>query len=275
MGLGRKRGSNERSPYRRARLACLRRGDRRLHWSDRARRVDAARAAVLRRGRASGGSFDRVLDGCPVDHDLHHRLGALRDPGCLLRRGSGSAKHRRRFCCLVRPARGDSLCVRLHDGGEGRYRYCRRARCNAHQRRDRRAGSDGNRFDGFPLRHTLAGGLDGAAVHVHRRNRDGLPGLLHRGRQAGGSGYFGRLPADLLAVPEPGGLPLQRDQGDVDGHSCRAGVLLLRLHGLGWAGGGGKGDGQVDGAQPGARHDDRDARHEVFWGTSPRTPIGG
>ena len=40
---------------------------------------------------------------------------------------------------------------------------------------------------------------------------------------------LGRVPARLLAVPEPGGLLIQRHQGDDDGHRDRARGLLLRL----------------------------------------------
>src|SRR6185437_1678989 len=252
-----------------ARMVRLDRRDRPVHGSHSARCVELARPALLRRGHAPGGAPDRVLDGRPVDHGVHHRDRSLWDPGCLLRSGPGSAERRRGVRGLVRPARGDPLCVRLHDGRQGRHRDRGRARRHAHQRRDRRARSDGHRLDGVPLRHTHAGGLAGAPLHVHSRHRDRIPGLLHRRGEAGRIRHLGWLSVGLLAVPEPARLPLQRDQGNVDGHSGRARGLLLRLHRLGRARGRRQGHRQVDGAQPGTRHDDRDARHASVLGHQP------
>ena len=60
-------------------------------------------------------------------------------------------------------------------------------------------------------------------------DRRGLPRLLHRRGAADRLRLLGRLLPDLLAVPEPAGLPLQPDQGDVHGHGDRARRLLLRL----------------------------------------------
>ena len=59
--------------------------------------------------------------------------------------------------------------------------------------------------------------LDRAAVHVHRRDRRGVPGLLHRGRRSDRVHVEWGVSADLLAIPESHGLPLQRVQGHGDG----------------------------------------------------------
>ena len=77
---------------------------------------------------------------------------------------------------------------------------------------------------------------------------------------------LGRLPADLLAVPERAGPAVQRDQGHVDGHGDRARRLLLRLQRQRRARRRRHGDGQVDGAQPRVRDADRHARNAGLLG---------
>ena len=68
----------------------------------------------------------------------------------------------------------------------------------------------------------LLGLLDGAAVHVRRGHRRRLPRQLPGGGGADRRGLLGRLPADLLDVPEPARPDLQRRQGDGDGDGDRA-----------------------------------------------------
>ena len=85
----------------------------------------------------------------------------------------------------------------------------------------------------------------------------------------------GGYPARLLAVPEPGGLLIQRHQGHDDGHGDRARGLLLRLQRQRRTGGRGQGDGQVDGAQPGADPPDRDVRHAALLGRQRARPGRG
>ena len=57
----------------------------------------------------------------------------------------------------------------------------------------------------------LLGGLDGAAVHVHRRGRRGLLCELSGGGAADRGGVVGRLLPDLLDVPKPTRSLLQPD----------------------------------------------------------------
>ena len=61
----------------------------------------------------------------------------------------------------------------------------------------------GVQTDHVPGRHPPAGRLAGAAVHLHRRRRGRLPGLLPGGREADRRGLLGRLLPDLLDVPKP------------------------------------------------------------------------
>ena len=110
-------------------------------------RVDGARllgprAAVLRRGAAPGRDPDPGLDDRDLGPGLHPRP-AVRDRGRLLQPLRRRARLRRRVRRLVRPARGDPLRLRLHDGRQGRHRDRRRARRDADLRRDRRARGDG------------------------------------------------------------------------------------------------------------------------------------
>ena len=133
------------------------------------RRVEAARAALLRRGAPPGRHPDRLLDPRDLGARVHHRARHVRHRGRLLHRGPGRPVLRGRVHRLVRSARGRPLRVRLHDGRQGRHRHRRRARRDAHQRGDRRAGGDGRRLDDVPLRHAPARRLDRAPVHVHRR----------------------------------------------------------------------------------------------------------
>ncbi len=128
----------------------------------------------------------------------------------------------------------------------------------------------------LPLRHAPARHVDGAAVRLHRRGRGRLRRLLHRGRAADRRGLGRRLPADLLAVPEPGRPRLLGDQGHDDGDVRRARrrattattprggpvgvgtataksmvVNILGIHLIGMLG------------------------TQLFWGGNPRAPIGG
>ena len=115
--------------------------------------------------------------------------------------------------------------------------------------RDRRARGDGCAAGHLPRRNPAAGGVDHPAVHVHGGDRGRLHRLLHRGGRTDRGRLLRRLPADLLAVPEPSRRAFLNDQGDDHGDRNRAGRLLLRLYGLGRTGGGGYGYGKVDGAQ--------------------------
>src|ERR1700733_1204794 len=92
--------------------------------------------------------------------------------------------------------------------------------------------------------------MDRVAVHVRRVDRRGVWGLISGNRGAAWIYLERRVSADLLAVSEPHGLPVQRDQGHDDGHGDRAGGVLLRLQRQRWACRGGQGDRKVDGAEP-------------------------
>ena len=93
---------------------------------------------------------------------------AVRDRGRL----RGAVRSARRLATgrdhrALRPARGDSVRLRLHDGRQGRHRIRRRDRVDADLRRDRRARGDGLRLDPLPRLDAAAGHLDRAAVPVH------------------------------------------------------------------------------------------------------------
>ena len=95
--------------------------------------------------------------------------------------------------------------------------------------RDRRARGDGHQLARVPLRHPAARGLDGSALHVHRRRGRRLLRELPGGGAADRRGQLRRLLPDLLDVPEPSRPVLQLDQGDGDGHRDRPRGVLLRL----------------------------------------------
>ena len=190
--------------------------------------------------------------------------------GAYASRTIGSPSRRRRLHRAVRPARGDPVRVRLHDGREGRDRLRRRARLDAHLRRDRRARGARPRLARVPVRDPPARHVAGAAVRLHRRDLVRLRRLLHRGGATDRRGLARRLLRDLLAVPEPRRPDLQRDQGHDDGDVHRDRRLLLRLHRRRRAGRGRQGDRAVDGGQHPRHPRDRDARARSCSGAATR-----
>ena len=82
----------------------------------------------------------------------------------------------------------------------------------------------------------------------------------------------GRVLADLLAIPESAGPPLQRAQSHGHGDGDRARRVLLRLQRQRRARGRGNGDGEIDGAQHRARASGRDARHAGVLGRESARP---
>ena len=232
------------------------------------------RPAVLRRGAAPGRHPGRRLRRDRPDAGLHPRP-AVRDRGRVREPDDRLAVRRRRLHRAVRPARGDALRVRLHDGREGRHRLRRRARLDAHLRRDRRARGARPRLARLPVRDAPAGHVAGAAVRLHRRDLVRLRRLLHRGGAADRRGLARRLLPDLLAVPEPGRPHLQRHQGHDDGDVHRDRRLLLRLHAGGGPVGVGKATAQSMVVNILGIHAIGMLGTQLFWGGNPRAPIGG
>ncbi len=81
-----------------------------------------------------------------------------------------------------------------------------------------------------------------------------------------------RLLPDLLAVPEPAGPLIQRDQGDGRGHDDRARRLLLRIHRQRRPGRSGNRHGEIDGPESRGRAPDRHARNPAVLGRQPTSP---
>ncbi len=95
---------------------------------------------------------------------------------------------------------------------------------------------------------------------------------LHRRRQTDRRHLVRRLPADLLAVPEPARRDLQPDQGDDDGDRDRSGRLLLRIHRFRRTCGGGDRDGEVDGLEHRLSPHHRHAWDPCLLGSQPEGP---
>ncbi|CAA9497659.1 MAG: hypothetical protein AVDCRST_MAG13-2070, partial [uncultured Solirubrobacteraceae bacterium] len=230
-----------------------------------------ARLPLLGRGAAPGRHPHPLLDPRHLGPGVHHRP-AVRDRGGVLHALGRRAGLRRRLLGLVRPARARPLRVRLHDGREGRDRHRRGARLHADLGRDRRPRGHGHRLGAVPLRHPAARGVARPALHVHGGRRGGLLRELPGRGGADRRGLLGRVLPDLLALPEPAGLPLLPDQGDGHGHGHRARRLLLRLQRPRRAGGGRDRHREVHGPEHRVRAPHRDARHPDLLGREPARP---
>ena len=103
----------------------------------------------------------------------------------------------------------------------------------------------------------------------------GVPRLLHRGRATDRVRLFRRVLPDLLAVPEPAGLLIQPDQGDVHGDRDRARRLLLRLQRRWGPVGVGTATAKSMVLNLVLVHLIGMLGTQVFWGANPRAPIGG
>ena len=150
------------------------------------RRLGPARLPLLRRGAAPVGDPDRRLDARDLGAGVHHRAWHVRDRGRLLHAGPGRAR-RTRAC-----SRHGATCARRCRYAFGYMMAAKVGTGIVAELGAMRISEEidalevmGDRLDDVPVRDAPACRLDRAAVHVHRRRRRRLPGLLHRGGASG------------------------------------------------------------------------------------------